>query len=219
LFVAMLSCIGIFLILYEGYSRLENRVLDIAGVLLVCVAFVPMNLKSFELWGHVVPVQWQFGKLDFSVHGLCAVGFFVCIIYVSTILSGQSLKGRPSDVQCKWLIRYWSVSGVMALMMVAALIGHQLEGPWLHGRVVFLIETVGVVAFAIFWLMKTREVNPTIGYQLRVLNLLGTAAKETSQPMAKLERLGAPEPTGAVVATQRSTLCNRLQAVQSRLGG
>lgn len=51
LFVAMLSCIGVFLILYEGYSRLENRVLDLGGVLLIRVAFFPLDMKSSNSGG------------------------------------------------------------------------------------------------------------------------------------------------------------------------
>jgi hypothetical protein len=216
LFVAMLSCIGVFLMLYEGYSPLENRVLDVAGFLLVCVAFFPLDMISFELWGHRIPVKGTLGKVDLSVHGVCAGAFFVCIIYVSTVLSGQTLRGRGNEVRCKWLLRYWSVSLVMAVTMVLALVGHQMGVPLFFKREIFWVETVGVVAFAVFWLMKTREVNPNVSYQLKILAPLSTAAKETAAPQRRLEALGpAQEPCGL---TKPSALCTLLRRIQSALG-
>jgi len=225
LFVGMLSCIGLFLILYEGYSNLENRVLDLAGVLLIGVAFVNMDKEVIEVWGYLIQVKWKLGKLGLSVHGLCATGFFLCMIYTTTVLSGQTLVDRDDKVRCKWLLRYWTVSTVMATAMVASLVLHQLEVAIFYKKTVFWIETIGVVSFAIFWLMKTREVNPTIGYQLRGVKPLDTAAKETDQPSNKLELLGEPETAAHVagnppsrIVVKASGLCLVLQALQRKLG-
>jgi len=212
----MLSCIGVFLVLYEGYSTLENRVLDVAGFLLVCVAFFPLDMISFELWGHRIPVQGTLGKLDLSVHGVCAGAFFVCIIYVSTVLSGQTLRGRGNDVRCRWLLGYWSVSLVMAVTMILALIGHQMGVPLFFEREIFWVETVGVVAFAIFWLMKTREVNPNVSYRLKILVPLSTAAKETAAPKSRLDALGPAQEVGE--QTPPSALCTTLRRIQGAFG-
>jgi hypothetical protein len=230
LLVAMLSCIGVFLIMYEGYSSRENRVLDAAGLLLIVVAFVPLDLESFPLWGWDVPVAWKLGEIMVSVHGLCAVGFFFCMIYVSTVLSGETLVGREDSVRCKWLTRYWLVSAVMGATMLATLVGHQIPGTLFHERAVFWIESVGVVAFAVFWLMKTREVNPTVAYRLRAFSPLANAAVETLQPNARLNHLCESEATGADAAPAQpgaaphrpagggSSICSLLQWVQRKLG-
>ncbi|MDN3922510.1 hypothetical protein [Roseateles violae] len=219
LLVGMLSCIGVFLMLYEGYSTLENRVLDVGGFLLVCVAFFPLNLTSFVLWGHTIQVQWELGPITLSVHGLTAVGFFICMIYVSTVLSGQTLRGRGNNVRCKWLLRYWLVSAVMAVAMVVALLGHQIQGSLFHKRAVFWVESIGVVAFAIFWLMKTREVNPTVSYRLKIFAPLSTAAKETTTPADRLQELGPPAlESSEAVGTEPSSLCAFLRRLQGALG-
>ena len=42
-FVGMLWGIGVFLLLYKGFGRRENTALNIAGVLLIVVAMVPMG--------------------------------------------------------------------------------------------------------------------------------------------------------------------------------
>jgi hypothetical protein len=42
-FVGILWAIGVFLVLYRGYGRRENTALNIAGMLLIMVAMVPMD--------------------------------------------------------------------------------------------------------------------------------------------------------------------------------
>lgn len=230
LLVAMLSCLGILLLMYEGYSRLENRVLDVAGALLVGVAFCHVDLQHVTLHGLQIPVAWTLDVFGvhprLSVHGLCAVGFFGCMIYVSTVLSGQTLRDREPAVQCRWLVRYWLVSATMVLTMGAALVLHQMPWALFRGKVVFWVEAAGVVAFAVFWLMKTKEVNPTMTWHA-ALRPLKPAAEEVREPHARLARLGRPEAlhtTGATAltaaaapGTRRSALCAALQWIERRL--
>jgi len=42
-FVGVLCAVGVFLLLYKGYSWFEDRVLDLAGVSAVGIAFFPMD--------------------------------------------------------------------------------------------------------------------------------------------------------------------------------
>jgi len=42
-FVGVLCAVGVFLLLYKGYNRLEDRILDLAGISAAGVAFFPMD--------------------------------------------------------------------------------------------------------------------------------------------------------------------------------
>ena len=65
-FVGALVGTGITLICYRGYGPLENRLLNVAGTLLVIVALVPTDPPGDEAFG-----------LRMAVHAAAAVGFFV----------------------------------------------------------------------------------------------------------------------------------------------
>ena len=67
-FVGVLWAIGIFFILYKGYSRQENIGLYIAGFFAICVAMFPMNLYDADVKGVMDPckndqVQTSYAKV------------------------------------------------------------------------------------------------------------------------------------------------------------
>ena len=166
LFVGILICIGVFLWLYEGYGFWENRILDVAGVLVALVALVPVTASSFSIGSLVIPVRGMIGGFSFSVHGFCAVTFFICIIVVSTVFSQTTLKGRPD--RKKWIAIYTGIAGWMfAGIGVAVLSGvfHlPLFGKWFGANWVFWAEAFGVWGFGAFWLVKTQEVRPDLPF-------------------------------------------------------
>ena len=167
LFVGILICVGIFLWLYEGYSYWENRILDAAGVLLALVALVPVSASSFTLGDTVIPVRGHIGGMTFSVHGFCAVTFFICIIVVSTVFSRTTLKGRPD--RAKWIRIYTIIATWMFIGIGLSALSGVFHQSWLgrlfDGKGVFWVEAFGVWGFATFWLVKTKEVNPTIQFR------------------------------------------------------
>jgi hypothetical protein len=69
-FVGILFAVGVLLFAYQGYSRLEDYALNLAGVLALGIALFPM--------------RWPTKPNDspFSLHGTCAILFFACIVYV-----------------------------------------------------------------------------------------------------------------------------------------
>ena len=76
-FVGLLFAIGTLLYVNQGHSRKEDLALNLAGLLAVGVALVPM---SWDCYHH-----------SFSPHGFCAVSFFLCIAFVSAICSRDTL--------------------------------------------------------------------------------------------------------------------------------
>lgn len=179
LFVGILICIGVFLWLYEGYSYWENRILDVAGVLVALVALIPVSATSFTLGAFVIPVRMQIGGATFSVHGFCAVTFFICIIVVSTVFSRTTLKGRPD--KAKWIRIYTIIATWMFVGIGLSVLSGVFHQSWLgrifDGKGVFWTEAFGVWGFAAFWLVKTKEVNPTIEFQPLPLRRADVATK------------------------------------------
>lgn len=166
LFVGILICIGVFLRLYEGYGFWENRILDVAGVLVALVALVPVTASGFSIGNLVIPVRGTIGGFNFSVHGFCAVAFFICIIVVSTVFSRTTLKGRPD--RKKWIAIYtgiatWMFAGI-GLAVLSGVFHLSLFGGMLRANWVFWAEAFGVWGFGTFWLVKTQEVRPDLPF-------------------------------------------------------
>lgn len=147
-FVGILWAISVFLILYQGYGRRENTVLNIAGVLLIAVAMFPMD--------------WTCGTTcpKVSIHGMSAILFFLAIGYICIFRSGDTLKLIKDDNVRESYKRWYRIIGLV--MWVFPLVVAVLEFFKLHPfgtRTVFFIEAAGIWTFAAYWLLKSREIT------------------------------------------------------------
>jgi hypothetical membrane protein len=147
-FVGTLFAVGVCLYLIKGFSRWENIFLTIAGIFAVCVA--------------VFPMPWSGGKVaGFPMHYVSAVTFFISIAFVCMFCSGKTLKFVP-DIpnRDKVIARYKFLYRVLAISMVlspiAAYAFSEFTGP---NRGVFWAEAFGILAFGIYWLLKTKELS------------------------------------------------------------
>ena len=158
LFVGILITVAVFLVLYEGYSTLEDRVSTLAGVLAAGVALVPMGT-----------ITWTFAGKVLSLHGTFAVLFFCCIDFICIVLSKTTLADLPTDQQTFYRKRYALFSSFMIGSVLVAFLADILPKPWLFdlfdGTLVFWVEAVGVWSFGLFWYYKTREVNPAMPWR------------------------------------------------------
>ncbi len=159
LFVGNLFVVGVFLLLYRGYSTMENIVLDIGGVCLTLVALFPMRPPGFTFNGGATFIEriayhetflWGF---PITVHGVCAVVFFGAIAVVAIFLSHKTLKDTQK-------YRLGPVYVVLGLLMILAPVT-----AWVLGRSIkiFLLETAGIVVFSAYWAVKTWEFWGTEG--------------------------------------------------------
>lgn len=147
-FVGILFAVGVCLYLIKGFSRWENIFLTSAGILAVCVAIFPM--------------PWTGGKfIGFPIHYVSAVAFFIFIAFVCMFCSGKTLKFMPDIpnrdkviARYKFLYRVLAIS--MAVSPVAAYAFSEFTGP---NRRVFWAEAFGILAFGIYWLVKTKELS------------------------------------------------------------
>lgn len=147
-FVGALFVIGVCLYLIKGFSKWENLLLTIAGILAVCVAIFPM--------------PWTTGKATgFPIHYVSAVTFFVFIAFVCMFCSGKTLKFMPDipnreKVIARYKLRYRALSILMVLSPLAAYAFNEFTR---QNHLVFWAEAFGIWAFGGYWLVKTKELS------------------------------------------------------------
>lgn len=147
-FVGILWAIGVFLLLYRGFTQRENIALDVAGILLIIVAMVPM--------------EWDCGDScqKVTVHGLSAIGFFLMIGYVCIFRACDTLHLVKRPAQRRRYRKLYRVLG-HAMWVFPAVVGILLFfsinplGPY----TVLILETVAIWVFAAYWLIKSREIQ------------------------------------------------------------
>jgi hypothetical protein len=172
-FVGALFAVGVALYVYRGFSRVENVVLSLAGVLAVCVALFPTHGV-----GERTPVG--------DVHAVAAIAFFACLAYVSVFRAGDTLS-LVRDTRRGHALRrtYRSLGVVMLVSPIVALVAERvLRPPGGEPSVVFFVEAFGVWAFAAYWLVKSWELRQTSADR--------AAAQGILSPSPALERAGVP---------------------------
>jgi uncharacterized membrane protein len=147
-FVGILFVIGVCLYLIKGFSIWEDVLLNIAGVLAVCVAIFPMPWTNGDVSG-------------FPKHYVSAVTFFILIAFVCMFCSGKTLKYMPDipnrdKVIARYRLKYRVLAICMVLSPVTAYLVNALFG---KDKFVFLAEAFGILAFGLYWLVKTKELR------------------------------------------------------------
>lgn len=185
IFVGYLFAVGVFLFAYKGLTGLENTLLNLAALCAFAVAVYPEKLtlpdsltldpwegQLFHTCGAVaIWAKNQADSLSVHIHWVAAMSLFIFLAIVAVFCADKSLKYLPAKYR-PGLYRYaYKVLG--GLMLVFPLIGFliaYLLDLWPHK--VFIIETLGVVIFGLYWSIKTIELslsslekNPTLAVQ------------------------------------------------------
>jgi hypothetical protein len=149
-FVGALSAVGVALVLYKGFSKAEDLSLSLAGVLVICVALFPTAAGD-----HWALVNY--------VHVIAAVGFFLCLAYVSVFRASDTLLLVRDARRAHLLERGYRILGAaMVTSPVFALVAaRMLHSPGNESSLVFFLEAFGVWAFAAYWLVKSWELKQT----------------------------------------------------------
>jgi hypothetical protein len=151
LFVGVLWAIGSFLFFYRGYSRLEDRALNVAGVAAILVSLFPMD------WP---PGNDLVRSSTATVHYASAATFFLATAFVCIFLSGETLEFMKSEEQKR---RYRRVYRLLGILMVASplavLLIHLAFGATGDSLVMLFVEVAGIYVFAAYWAVKSREIG------------------------------------------------------------
>jgi len=188
-FVGFLFAIGVFLMLYKGFTDFENWALNLAGGFLLIVA--------------VVPMAWGCGNAcpKFSWHGTASVVFFLSIAYVCIFRSADTL-GLMSDQERATLYRKaYKLMGcaMIASPAIAFALKLFLQPDPGKGSFIFYIEAVGVVVFGSYWLLKSFEIRETHAERQAVAGHLTTSTYSMAdffKPISveRVDRNKGPDP-------------------------
>lgn len=149
LFVGVLWAVGAFLFFYKGYSWRENLALDIAGAAAVLVALCPMDWPAG---------QDSARSRTAHVHYASAVLFFLATAYVCLGESGTTLRHLADVERRARFKRGYAVLGGLMVGIPALTYALHLLGYAYRGYTVLIVEVAGIVVFALFWLVKSREI-------------------------------------------------------------
>jgi hypothetical protein len=144
--VGSLWATGVFLFLFHGLSRLENWLLNFAGLAAISVAMNPMPLE-------------QCGRgPGITIHAASAITFFILLAIVAVALS----KGRVKYIiyppkRRRFATAYNAAGFLMIAMPVAVAALHFFGRRECESHWIFWIECAGIWSFAAYWFVKTLE--------------------------------------------------------------
>ena len=150
-FVGGLLAAAVCLYSYKGFSTRENVALNLAGVFAFLVAVLPTSAER------------EPRSLRAALHGTAAVLFFLSIAYVSIRHSRDTLRLLPAAKRDRYARSYFLTGLAMITSPVVAV---TLSLAFGQQSSIFLVETLGVWAFAAYWWIKTLEMRESDAEQL-----------------------------------------------------
>ncbi len=171
-FVGGLVATGALLYLYKGFSAMEDRLLNAAGILAVAVAMVPTPDPS-EAQGS-----------GFSWHGTFAIAFFICIACVCLFRASDTLSLIKNTAVARRFKRAYRFIGVslVASPLIAVILTFLFRDTARESPLLFFVEAVAVWVFAVYWLTKSWELHRTRAEQLAIENKLRLASVTPKTP-------------------------------------
>ncbi|MEM0925013.1 MAG: hypothetical protein AAGJ83_03160 [Planctomycetota bacterium] len=161
-FVGTLSAVGVCLIAYRGFSRWENILLNGAGFSLIGVAMFPTGVDQaprMTLLDGSLELATSANSSPITLHGVCAVLFFICLAAVALTQAEHSLHLiEDPKIRRRFARRYRMIGGLMVFLPAIAWAALYLaKRHW----GVFMVEALGVFVFAGYWITKTLEYRRT----------------------------------------------------------
>jgi len=168
-FVGVLFIISAMLVVYKGYRPAEDVALNFAGVFAVLVAIFPM--------------AWDGPGLP--LHGIFAFAFFIAIAYVCIFCASATLPLVKEEKRARYR-RWYKLLGYLMVVspVLASILTFVLNS---RSSFFFFAETLGVYAFAAYWLVKTLEIRETEADRLAAIGRLQSPA--STGPMDAIREL------------------------------
>lgn len=176
-FVGVLWAIGAFLVLYKGFSRLEDWLLNFAGLFMVLTAMTPCHCAVGE------------GPKS-TAHLVYAVSFFACMSAVCLFCARNTITLLPPDRREQFASAYYVLAVLLFVMPLAAVATAYLFGAQDYRT--FILETVAIYVFVIYWCAKSIEFKITSAERRALLGGLKNVRGriEAEQPSdERLQRL------------------------------
>jgi hypothetical protein len=141
---------GAFLFLFHGLSKLENWILNVAGLAVISVAMNPMPKDQ--------------GNKELTIHAASAVVFFLCLAVVAVRLSkGRLDKIIYPPIKRRFKIAYDAAGAAMLAMPAAVIALHFLGRQAELSHWIYWVEALGIWSFSFYWFVKTQEYRLLLG--------------------------------------------------------
>ncbi len=169
IFVGTLAAIGVFLYAYKGYPRRPGeRISDLviarsAGLAAVIVALVPTlppEQAACSLFQCFLGV-----RLASAIHLGAAGLFFAMLALFCLVQFPKTAQGRAPTPQKLRRNRIYRACGIVLILAIAGIAIHAMLLPEaLRSRldrfsIVFVLESLGIWAFGISWLVKGQAIS------------------------------------------------------------
>lgn len=167
LFVGLLAAISFCLIIYSGFGKLEDWLLNFAGIFLAGVAFFPTSWPESQVIASCQTIQdfqkfeaSKFLGLPLTIHTISAVLFFITITAVNVFTSMDTVHLIQDSKKKKFWIRIYRFARfLMPISLGFVLLIRLITGTSIIGEGLILwIEWAGIWAFSIYWLIKSVEI-------------------------------------------------------------
>lgn len=167
LFVGCLAMIGVCAVIYSGFGKLENWLLNIAGICLVGVAFFPMGWPESQV---LATCQATAGFQEFepskllglplAIHFIAAIVFFIAIMVVNICTAMDTVNLIEDDgKKAFWTAIFKVARFLMPISIGLVLLLRLATGTSIIGdRLILWIEWAGIWAFSLYWLLKSIEI-------------------------------------------------------------
>jgi len=164
-FVGILCVIAACLVIYSGFSALENWLLNCAGLSLLLVALFPTSwtqaLVGKECIGSFTPfIASSILGTKLSIH-MAAAGSFFLFITIANVLTAFDTIEPLERLQLldKATTRWRRVFNFARWLMPFTLIGSYLTATNLDpSRTLLWMEWGGIYAFSLYWILKSIEI-------------------------------------------------------------
>ena len=162
-FVAILSILAIFLMIYKGKSPIDLIVSLIAGIAALLVVFFPTDNITDICCNSSFPYSvtiLEKSDLRETVHYIAAAFFLGCLAYMSIFLFTKSNKSiNERGLQKLKRDRIYRICGIIMILAIAIIFfGGFLElipkDVYVNNKLTFWMETVAIESFGFSWLVK-----------------------------------------------------------------
>lgn len=158
IFVAIMSILAIFLLIYKGREPLDFYLSGIAGLFAFCVVLFPTDNINGVFSVTVLKVS----TVRPVFHYVSAAVFLTCLSAMSLFVFTKSDKSVSSrGIQKKIRNRLYRTCGVIMLLAILGILawGINILGPDLtqfynEHHLTFWLETIAVESFGLSWLVK-----------------------------------------------------------------
>lgn len=152
LFVGILAAIAFSMLAYEGYSKVDARAADLAGLMALGVAYFPTSVST----AFTVCLPSQIVSDVSWLHYLSAATLFLILAFFCLVLFTMTSDPENMTDQKRQRNVLYNVCGYGILVCMAVIVWSLSwdEATVLKYKPVFMMEAFALLLFSVSWLVK-----------------------------------------------------------------